>query len=110
MKTKEEILASLKKKTGSKSTVETTKLSDLEATLKFDLSSSSESNNSIDAEKLIRPAAGSTIKSNKMKKSVAVREAARMKLVQQHPSFQENPIMAINLHLQQMLKKKELVS
>lgn len=83
-----------------------TMFSNLEATLKFDLSKSGSADG--DSE-TIRPAAGSIIKSNKMKKCVAVREAARMKLVQQHPSFLENPISAITLHLQQMLKKKELI-
>ncbi len=74
--------------------------SELESNLKHSLVSD-ESNNGV-----IKPAADTSMKSNKMKKSVAVREAARMKLVQQHPSFIENPIAAINLHLQQMISNK----
>lgn len=75
--------------------------SELEATMKLNLASDS-SNNGV-----IKAAADTSMKSNKMKKSVAVREAARMKLVQQHPAFMENPIAAINLHLQQMISNKQ---
>lgn len=105
LKSKEEILASLKKKQNKAGTKEKTNsmFSSLEATLK-PLESTS------DGDEPIRPAAGCTVKSNKMKKSIAVRETARMKLVQQHPSFQENPISAINQHLQQMLKNRDLKS
>jgi hypothetical protein len=42
-----------------------------------------------------------------MKKNVAVREASRMQLVQQHPSFIENPINAVKLHVEQMLAIKK---
>lgn len=56
-----------------------------------------------DADHVIKSAATSILKSNKMKKSVAVREAARMKLVQQHPMFQADPLQAVNMHLQQMM-------
>ena len=42
-----------------------------------------------------------------MKKTVAIRETQRMKLVQQHPAFIENPIASINLHLQQMIANKQ---
>ncbi len=75
--------------------------SELESNLKHSLVNDS-SNNGV-----IKPAADTSMKSNKMKKSVAVREAARMKLVQQHPAFMENPIAAINLHLQQMINNKQ---
>jgi Ribosome biogenesis protein SLX9 len=50
----------------------------------------------------IRPSASSTITSNKMKKEIAVREATRMKLVQQHPAFQADPLGALKTHLEQM--------
>lgn len=50
----------------------------------------------------IRPSATSTITSNKMKKEIAVREATRMKLVQQHPAFQADPLGALKMHLEQM--------
>ena len=43
-----------------------------------------------------------------MKKTVAIRETQRMKLVQQNPDFIENPIASINLHLQQMLANKKI--
>ncbi len=59
-----------------------------------------------DSSTVIKPAALSVITSNKMKKEVAVREAARMKLVQQHPTFQANPFAAINQHLTSMLQNK----
>lgn len=42
-------------------------------------------------------------KTNKMKKQIAMRESQRMKLVQQHPSFIENPVAAINNHLQHLI-------
>ena len=69
-------------------------LSELEATL----SSSVEAN-------LVKPAA--LVTTNKMKKVVAVREAARIKLVQQHPLFIQDPINAVKNHIQQMIQKKE---
>lgn len=50
----------------------------------------------------IRPSASSTVTSNKMKKEIAVREATRMKLVQQHPAFQADPLGALKTHLEQM--------
>ena len=50
----------------------------------------------------IRPSATSTVTSNKMKKEIAVREATRMKLVQQHPAFQADPLGALKMHLEQM--------
>ena len=59
----------------------------------------------------IRPSATSTITSNKMKKEIAVREATRMKLVQQHPAFQADPLGALKMHLEQMtsIKREKLV-
>jgi len=42
-----------------------------------------------------------------MKKVVAIREAARIKLVQQHPLFIQDPINAVKNHIQQMIQKKE---
>ena len=67
-------------------------LSELESTL-------TEAASSVTA---IRPSASSTITSNKMKKEIAVREATRMKLVQQHPAFQADPLGALKTHLEQM--------
>ena len=67
-------------------------LSELESTL-------SDAANSVTA---IRPSASSTITSNKMKKEIAVREATRMKLVQNHPAFQADPLGALKTHLEQM--------
>lgn len=55
-----------------------------------------------DSATAIRPSASSTITSNKMKKEIAVREATRMKLVQQHPAFQADPLGALKTHLEQM--------
>lgn len=75
-------------------------LSELESNLKMNLNEDGDNNT------VIKAAADTSLKSNKMKKAVAVREAARMKLVQQHPAFIENPIAAINLHLQQMISNK----
>ena len=59
------------------------------------------------SDEVVRPAAA-VVKSNKMKKSIAVREVERMKLVQQHPSFVEDPIDAMKAHIEHMiaLKKK----
>ena len=67
-------------------------LSELESTL-------SEAASSVTA---IRPSASSTVTSNKMKKEIAVREATRMKLVQNHPAFQADPLGALKTHLEQM--------
>jgi hypothetical protein len=55
----------------------------------------------------IRSSAASKIQTNKMKKDVAVREATRMKLVQQLPDFQSNPLSAIRKHLEQMTAIKQ---
>ena len=46
------------------------------------------------------------VKTNKMKKSVALRETERMKLIQQHPLFVKDPIAAAHAHLEQILKSK----
>lgn len=54
----------------------------------------------------VKPASMSQITSNTMKKTIAVREAARMKLVQEHLSTVENPLEAVRLHLQQMIAMK----
>ena len=72
LKSKEEILASLKKKQNKAGTKEKTNsmFSSLEATLKPLLESTS------DGDEPIRPAAGCTVKSNKMKKSIAVQNIA----------------------------------
>ena len=43
---------------------------------------------------------------NKFKKAVAIREAERMRLVQNHPIYNENPILATQMHIEQMLKNK----
>jgi hypothetical protein len=88
---------------GLKTAPETTKkksfhflLSELEASLPTE------------SDEVVRPAAAAPIKTNKMKKSVAVREVERMKLVQQHPSFKDDPIVAMKAHIEHMiaLKKK----
>lgn len=54
----------------------------------------------------VRPAAVSA-KSNKLKKSLAVRETQRMKLVQQHPAFVENATEAVRKHIEHMLATKQ---
>ena len=54
---------------------------------------------------MIRPAA-ITLKSNKIKKSVAIRESQRMKLVEQHPNFIANPLQAMRAHIEQMIALK----
>jgi hypothetical protein len=45
--------------------------------------------------------------SNKMKKAVAIRETQRMKLVQQHPMFLENPLNAMKLHIEHLVSFKK---
>ena len=54
----------------------------------------------------IKPAAG-PLKTNKMKKSVAIRETQRMKLVQQHPSFISDPFSAMQKHIEHMISAKK---
>jgi hypothetical protein len=74
-------------------------LSEFETGLKQQIAEKGESDS-------IRASAASQITSNKMKKSIAMREAARMKLVQEHPAFQANPLDAVHKHLEQMLAMK----
>lgn len=57
-------------------------------------------------ENAIKPAAG-PLKTNKMKKSVAIRETQRMKLVQQHPSFISDPFSAMQKHIEHMISAKK---
>lgn len=53
----------------------------------------------------VRPSAAAPL-SNKMKGKVAVREVERMRLVQQHPSFQKDPLAAIKYHIEHMMTVK----
>ena len=55
----------------------------------------------------IVPAASCEIKSNKLRKAVAIRETQRMRLVQQDPLFLLDPIAATTQHLQQMAGKQQ---
>lgn len=75
--------------------------SELETNLKHSLVAPENPNDGV-----IKAAADTGMRTNKMKKAVAIRESARMKLVQEHPSFVSDPIAAVNLHLQQMLSNK----
>jgi len=52
---------------------------------------------------VVKPASASSFSSNKMRKEIALREAERMKAVQEHPAFIADPIAAVHTHLQQML-------
>lgn len=56
-------------------------------------------------KEVIRPAAV-TLKTNKIKKSVAIRESQRMKLVEQHPNFIADPLQAMKSHIEQMIALK----
>ncbi len=89
-------LETQKSRSGESSTA--SMLSQLEATLK-PVSDNKKDN--------IRPASLSTIKSNNMKKTVAIRESERLKLVQQHPQFKANPIEAVRMHISHMISMKE---
>ncbi len=71
-------------------------LSELEATLPTTSAENAE---------VVRPAA-LTLKSNKIKKSVAIRETQRMKLVEQHPSFLSDPLQAMKAHIEHMIALK----
>lgn len=51
---------------------------------------------------VIRPSALAP-KSNKMKGKVAIREVERMKLIQDHPSFQQDPLAALKFHIEHMV-------
>lgn len=44
--------------------------------------------------------------SNKKNKAIAIRETERMKFVQQHPDFIQDPIQAANAHIQMLMKSK----
>eukprot|EP01041_Mallomonas_annulata_P007643 gene7643-15650_t len=44
-------------------------------------------------------------KSNKTKKTIAMRETERMRLVQQHPAFQIDPLAAMKSHIEQLVMK-----
>ena len=55
----------------------------------------------------IIPAASSGIKSNKLRKAVAIRETQRMRLVQQDPLFLLDPIAATTQHLLQIASNKQ---
>ena len=92
-------------KSRTKKQTNTTLLSELESTLKA--ADEKNGDKSSSTSSLIRSSAASTITSNKMKKDIAVREASRMKLVQQHPAFQVDPIQAIRKHLEQMTSIKK---
>ena len=69
-------------------------LSELEATLPIE-----------NLNEVVRPAALPN-KSNKIKKSIAIREIQRMKLVEEHPSFKSNPLLAMKTHIEQMIALK----
>ena len=56
---------------------------------------------------VVRPAAAVSVRTNKLKKTLAVRETQRMKLVQQHPAFVENPLEAVKKHIEHMLATKK---
>ena len=58
------------------------------------------------ASDVIRPAAAVSVRTNKLKKTLAVRETQRMKLVQQHPAFVEDPLAAVQKHIEHMLAMK----
>ena len=58
------------------------------------------------AADVIRPAAAMSVRTNKLKKTLAVRETQRMKLVQQHPAFVEDPLGAVRKHIEHMLAMK----
>jgi hypothetical protein len=55
----------------------------------------------------IQPAASNNAQSNKLKGSVAVREAERMKLVMNNAEFRANPFGAMQQHLQHMIQVKQ---
>lgn len=55
----------------------------------------------------IKAAAAVPTLTNKMKKTVALREVERMKLVQAHPMYQANPLDAIKAHLAHMNSVRE---
>jgi hypothetical protein len=65
-----------------------------------DLDDHGEEAQSLDAQLQLLAPSSSAITSNKLKKQVAIREATRLKVVQQHPVFLEDPLSAIQKHLQ----------
>lgn len=77
-------------------------LTELEKSLQHQSASASASASSV----IVKPAL-IAIKRSKMKKSVAIREAERMKLVQQHPQFISNPLDAVRMHIEQTIRMKQ---
>lgn len=51
---------------------------------------------------VIRPSAVAP-RTNKMKGKVAVREVERMRLIQEHPSFKQDPLSALKFHIEHMV-------
>lgn len=60
-------------------------------------------------EDVVRPSA-SAPRSNKMKGRVAVREVERMRLIQQHPAFQRDPMAALRAHLEHVVAAADSAS
>lgn len=88
--------AKLKAKKREKKEKEDSLLSELERTLKGSETSGAD----------IKPAAASLLTSNKMKREIALREAQRMRLVQEHPAFLADPFAAMRMHIEQSLALK----
>ena len=84
-------------KKGEREEKESRMMSELEKTLKAEGG----------AAVVIKPASASSGTTNKMKREIALREAERMKAVQEHPAFVSNPIAAVHTHLQQMLALRQ---
>lgn len=64
----------------------------------------SEIESSLSEDTNVRPAASNTNNvSSKIMKNVAIREVERMKLVQQHPQFVQDPIATMKAHFTQMI-------
>lgn len=89
--------AKLKAKKREKKEKEDSLLSELERTLKTSEASGAD----------IKPAAASVVTSNKMKREIALREAQRMRLVQEHPAFVADPFAAMRMHIEQSLALKQ---
>lgn len=87
----------LKSKKREKRDKEDGLLSELERTLKGSEASGAD----------IKPAAASVVTSNKMKREIALREAQRMRLVQEHPAFLADPFAAMRMHIEQSLVLKQ---
>jgi hypothetical protein len=60
-----------------------------------------------DPDHVVHPSATGTSRSNKMAGKVAVREVERMRLVQDLPSFQQNPLDTVRFHIEQMVTLKQ---